>query len=90
MKPFTVFLLLAMLIIGCGSANNSISLLRVLRMNQNEFQEIQKISIEDANGFKFIKTTLDKNKFSSTSTTTENQTITNEEHKAIKAILKKY
>lgn len=91
MKKF-ITILIAILLFGvsCTSTKNSISLMRVLSMNQVEFNEIRKISIEEEKGFKFIKHNLEKNKFSSLTTTTENQIITNEEYKKIKAILKKY
>lgn len=90
MKTVFLSLILVLILIGCGSSNNRIGWFKVLTMNQDEFNEIKKISVEDERGFKYIKTTLEKNKFSSISTTTESQEITNEENEKIKAILKKY
>jgi hypothetical protein len=91
MKQFIIIILAVLLFgVSCSGSKNSIGLMRILSMNQVEFNEIRKISIEDEKGFKYIKHKLEKNKFSSITTTTETQIITNEEHKKIKAILKKY
>ena len=83
-------IVVAIAAIGCGSSNGTLGLFKVLTMNQNEFQEIKNISVEDEKGFKFIKTSLETNKFKTTSEATENQTVTENDKAKIKEILKKY
>lgn len=91
MKQFIIIIIVFLLFgVSCSGSKKSIGLMRILSMNQVEFNEIRKISIEDGKGFKYIKHKLEKNKFSSITTTTETQIIANEEYKKIKAILKKY
>lgn len=77
-------------IIGCGSTNGAIGLYKILTMNQEEFTAIKNISVEDEKGFKFIKTSLEANKFKTASESTENKTITEDDKAKIKEILKKY
>ena len=89
-KIITILIATLLFGVSCTSTKNSISLMQVLSMNQVEFNEIKKISIEDEIGFKYIKHKLEQNKFSSITTTNENQIITNEEYKKIKAVLNKY
>lgn len=62
----------------------------LLRLNEREFEEIKKISIEDEHGFRFMKTSLKENKFDEVITSTETHVISDEEYKKIRALLKKY
>lgn len=87
---FSAVVVCAIAIIGCGSTNSTIGLYRILTMNQEEFTAIKNISVEDEKGFKFIKSTLEANKFDATSSTTESQTITEDDKAKIKEILEKY
>lgn len=77
-------------ILGCASYSNPTGIYSLLTMNQREFTEISKISVANEKGFKYIKTTLQKNKFTSVSTTTDKQILNKEDEKKIKKILEKY
>lgn len=72
------------------NVNKNIGLMKIVKMNELQFQKLSEISVENESGFKFIKTTLKKNKFSSISTTNQTQIITDYEYKKINSILKKY
>jgi len=86
----SIAIIILIILVGCRSSNSTLGLFRILKMNQKEFEEIHNISIEDEKGFKFIKTSLETNKFKSFSTSKENQTITKDDKERIKKILKKY
>lgn len=78
---FTVF--------SCN-VNKNIGLMKIIKMNEIQFQKLSEISVDNESGFKFIKTTLEKNRFSSISTTNQTQIVTDDDYKKIKSILKKY
>lgn len=77
-------------IIGCAGTHSKLGLFRILLMNQREFTAIKKISIDDAQGFKFVKTSLKENKFKTAAKATHKKVINDEDKEKINAILKKY
>ena len=84
----SILSVLLLSLIGCVS--KGLGVIRVLRLNETEFQELKKISVEDHEGFKVIKTSLSANKFKELSTSKKNKSITKEDERKIRDILAKY
>lgn len=80
----TVFLLAA---IGCKSIN----LIDINKLDEKKWNELEKISIEDKNGFKFVKTTFKNGQYNTVITTQSvNVNISNEDKRKVEEIMQKY
>lgn len=86
----TYGLTIGIVLLGCKIYRDPAKGFNVLMMSKREFDEISKISINDERGFKYIKSSLKKNVFSSISSTTKTQEISKEEHEKLVQLLRKY
>jgi len=62
----------------------------IVKLNKGQIEEIKKISIQDAKGFKFIKKQKSKGSFTTFITTTSHQKISKQDEKKIQDIIDKY
>lgn len=60
------------------------------KLNKKQIDEIKKISVKDAKGFKFIKKKKSKGSFTTFVTTTSRQKISKDDEKKIQDIIDKY
>jgi len=89
MKKKLLLIVPLLLFLGCNVIK-TLNLIDTEKLNEVQFKKLREISIEDEKWFKFIKTILKEKHFNSVTTTTEKQTISDEEHKRVKEIIKKY
>lgn len=60
------------------------------KLNKDQIEELKKIAVKDARGFKFIKKQKNKGSFTHFITTTLHQKITKDDEKKIQDIIDKY
>lgn len=69
----------------------SINLIDINKLDEKKWNELEKISSEDKNGFKFVKTTFKNGQYNTVITTQSvNVNISNEDKRKVEKIMQKY
>lgn len=92
MKKF-IFLSLTFTILSCSvnlASKRLLSISNLLKMNKQQINGIKSISIENDLGFKYVKSDIKTKVFTSVSSTTATQNISDQDEEKLREVIEKY